>query len=115
MIQKGAQNTVEGGALRRGQGPYIHTRKEAVSMTAKQMVSNDPNLYKVSLILSSNLPGVDGHSECAMTCVPDHYIRVVQVCHKMSQCRFPIDQFLNTHYYCYTVKSDECIFRELVD
>ena len=48
-----------------------------------------------------------------MTCVPDHYIRVVQVCHKVSQCPFPIYQFLNTH--CYTVKSDESIFRELVD
>ena len=62
VIQEGAQHRVERDALNSGQGPYIHTRKEAVSMTAKQMVSNDPNLYKVSLILSSNFPGIDGNS-----------------------------------------------------
>ena len=47
---------MERDALRRGQG------KDAVSMTAKQMVSIDPNLRKVSLILSSNLPAMDGNS-----------------------------------------------------
>ena len=64
VIQEGAQNRVERDELRRGQGPYIHTRKDAepVSVTAKQMVSNDPNLRKVSLILSSNFPGMDGNS-----------------------------------------------------
>ena len=62
VFQEGAQHRVERDALRRGQGPYIHTRKDAVSMTAKQMVSNDPNLRKVSLILSSNFPGMDGDS-----------------------------------------------------
>ena len=62
VVQKGDQNTVESKELKEGQGPYNHTRKDAVSMTAKQMVSNDPNLHKVSLILSSNLPGVDGNS-----------------------------------------------------
>ena len=62
VVQEGAQNKVERDALRRGQGPYTHTRKEAVSMTAKQMVSNDPNLHKVSLILSSNFPGMDRNS-----------------------------------------------------
>ena len=51
VVQKGDQNTVEREELRKGQSPYNHTRKEAVSMTAKQMVSNDPNLHKVSLIL----------------------------------------------------------------
>ena len=61
MVQEGAQNGIERDALRRGQGPYSHTRKDAVSMTAKQMVSNDPNLHKVSLI-SSNFPGVYGNS-----------------------------------------------------
>ena len=44
-----AQNRVVSKELRRGQGPYNHTREDAVSMTAKQMESNDPNLYKVSL------------------------------------------------------------------
>ena len=62
VFQKGDQNRVETYELKRGRGPYTHTRKEAVSMTAKQMVSNDPNLRKVSLILSSNLPGVYGNS-----------------------------------------------------
>ena len=50
VVQEGAQNGVEQDQLKRGQGPYSHTRKEAVSMTAKQMVSNDPNLRKVRVI-----------------------------------------------------------------
>ena len=52
MFQKGDQNTLEEDVLSRGQGLYNHTRKDAVSMIAKQMVSNDPNLRKVSLILN---------------------------------------------------------------
>ena len=50
VVQEGAQNRVERDELKRGQGPYSHTRKEAVSMTAKQMVSNNPNLRKVRVI-----------------------------------------------------------------
>ena len=50
VVQEGAQNRVERDELKRGQGPYSHTRKEAVSMTAKLMVSNDPNLRKVRAI-----------------------------------------------------------------
>ena len=50
VVQEGAQNGVEQDQLKRGQGPYSNTRKEAVSMTAKQMVSNDPNLHKVRVI-----------------------------------------------------------------
>ena len=50
VVLEGAQNGVERDELKRGQGPYSHTRKEAVSMTAKQMVSNNPNLRKVRVI-----------------------------------------------------------------
>ena len=50
IVLQGAQNRVERDELKRGQGPYSHTRKEAVSMTARQMVSNNPNLRKVRVI-----------------------------------------------------------------
>ena len=50
VIQEGAQDRVEEEELKRGQGPYSHSRKKAVSMTAKLMVSDDPNLRKVRAI-----------------------------------------------------------------
>ena len=53
MVQKGAQDKIEQEQVKKGQGPFQHTRKEAVSMAAKQMASNNPNLYKVSLIFKS--------------------------------------------------------------
>ena len=56
VIQEGAQDRVEEDELKRGQGPYSHTRKKAVSMTAKLMVSNDPNLRKVRAI---NFPDIN--------------------------------------------------------
>ena len=56
VIQEGAQERVEEDELKRGQGPYSHTRKKAVSMTAKLMVSNDPNLRKVRAI---NFPDIN--------------------------------------------------------
>ena len=49
VVQKGAQDKIEQEQLKKGQGPFRHTRKEAVSMAAKQMASNSTNLYKVSL------------------------------------------------------------------
>ena len=115
VIQEGAQHRVERDALRRGQGPYIHTRKEAVSMTAKQMVSNDPNLHKVSLILSSSFPGIDGNSVREWNFIVIAYkvctLHMTWVCHDMCAWSlhqggpglpqgvpvpFPIYQFLNT-------------------
>ena len=48
VVQKGAQDKIEQEQLKKGQGPFRHTRKEAVSMAAKQMASNSTNLYKVS-------------------------------------------------------------------
>ena len=56
VIQEGAQDRVEEEELKRGQSPYSHTRKKAVSMTAKLMVSNDPNLRKVRAI---NFPDIN--------------------------------------------------------
>ena len=50
IIQEGTQERSEQELLKGGQGPYKHTRKEAISMVAKQIVSNDPKLHKVSLI-----------------------------------------------------------------
>ena len=50
LTKEGAQNRIEQALLKRGQDPYQHTRKQAISMAAKQMVSNNPNLYKVSFI-----------------------------------------------------------------
>ena len=47
VVLKGTQNMSEG---KLSKHPYQHTRKEAVSMTANQIVSNDPNMRKVSLI-----------------------------------------------------------------
>ena len=52
VVWNGVQDSSEQELQKRGQGPYIHTRKEAVSMTAKQIVSNNPKFLKVSLISS---------------------------------------------------------------
>ena len=52
VVWKGVKDSSEQELQKRGQGPYIHTRKEAVSMTAKQIVSNNPKFLKVSLISS---------------------------------------------------------------
>ena len=50
LTMEGAQDKSEEVLLKRGQDPYQHTRKQAISMAAKQMVSNNPNMYKVSFI-----------------------------------------------------------------
>ena len=50
FTKEGAQDRIEQTLLKRGQDPYQHTRKQAISMAAKQMVSNNPNMYKVSFI-----------------------------------------------------------------
>ena len=50
LTEEGAQDRIEQALLKRGQDPYQHTRKQAISMAAKQMVSNNPNMYKVSFI-----------------------------------------------------------------
>ena len=49
VVGHGAQDRSEKALLEKGQHPYQHTRKQAVSMAAKQMVSNNPTLRKVSL------------------------------------------------------------------
>ena len=56
VVQKGAQGRIEQDQLKKGQGPFQHTRKEAVSMAAKQMASNNPNLCKVSLFVCKSFP-----------------------------------------------------------
>ena len=49
VVRHGAQDRSEKALLEKGQHPYQHTRKQAVSMAAEQMVSNNPTLRKVSL------------------------------------------------------------------
>ena len=44
----GAQDGTEQALLKGGKDPYQHTRKQAISMAAKQMVSNNSDMYKVS-------------------------------------------------------------------
>lgn len=49
VVRHGAQDISEKALLEKGQHPYQHTRKQAVSTAAEQMVSNNPTLRKVSL------------------------------------------------------------------
>ena len=49
VVRHGAQDRSEKALLEKGQHSYQHTRKQAVSMAAEQMVSNNPTLHKVSL------------------------------------------------------------------
>ena len=49
VVKHGAQDRSEKALLEKRQHPYQHTRKQAVSMAAEQMVSNNPTLHKVSL------------------------------------------------------------------
>ena len=50
VVWKGVQDTSEQELLKRGQGPYQHTRKQAVSMAAIQIMSHNHKFLKVSVI-----------------------------------------------------------------
>ena len=87
VIQEGAQDRVEEDELKRGQGPYSHTRKKAVSMTAKLMVSNDPNLRKVRAINfpDINIDPVINRQTTWVSCILGK-LTVVVVAHKLLSC-----------------------------
>ena len=90
VIQEGAQDrviTAEEDELKRGQGPYSHTRKKAVSMTAKLMVSNDPNLRKVRAINfpDINIDPVINRQTTWVSCILGK-LTVVVVAYKLLSC-----------------------------